>query len=263
MSGNLWVESEFGEGSRFYFTMLAETTSSTREQVVDRLSPWAGRTILFIDTMGDESGVCAMLTDLGLKVTTINSANEVWDLKQHDGFPHFDTMIVDSLAGAEKIRTIEHLRYIPVVLLAPSNRAPGPVNPSFIDLDEDRRRLLGLPSSSEQVLSPVPVKDCLDMGINTYYTTPLNQQELSNAIVPALESHQVQPGDTVKDTVLSILLAEDNVVNQKLAVKLLEVAGHKIEVADNGEIAVDKYKRRLMERKPFDVILVSSGMTRL
>jgi osomolarity two-component system sensor histidine kinase NIK1 len=95
------------------------------------------------------------------------------------------------------------------------------------------------------------------MGINTYYTTPLNLQELSNAIVPALESHQVPQGDAVKDTVLSILLAEDNLVNQKLAVKLLEVAGHKMEVADNGEIAIEKYKRRQLAGTPFDVILVS------
>jgi osomolarity two-component system sensor histidine kinase NIK1 len=80
------------------------------------------------------------------------------------------------------------------------------------------------------------------MGISTYYTTPLNLQELSSAIVPALESHNMQPGDSVKDTVLSILLAEDNLVNQKLAVKLLEVAGHKIEVADNGQIAIEMYK---------------------
>ena len=126
------------------------------------------------------------------------------------------------------------------------------------------------------MLSPIPVKDCLEMGINTYYTTPLNLQELSNAIVPALESHQIQPGDSVKDTVLSILLAEDNLVNQKLAVKLLEVAGHKMEVADNGEIAVEKYKcddllasfsrmliqsrcrGRQLARTPFDVILVSA-----
>jgi osomolarity two-component system sensor histidine kinase NIK1 len=95
------------------------------------------------------------------------------------------------------------------------------------------------------------------MGINTYYTTPLNLQELSNAIVPALESHQVHPGDSVKDTVLSILLAEDNLVNQKLAVKLLEVAGHKIEVADNGEIAFEKYRRRQLARTAYDVVLVS------
>lgn len=259
MNGNLWVESEFGEGSRFYFTMTTETTSSTRDQVVERLSPWAGRSVLYIDTLHDQSNVAGLLQELKLKPTVIHSPNAVWDLKQSpDGFPHFDTMIVDSLAGAEKIRTIEHLRYIPVVLLAPSNKPCGPDNPSFIDLDENRRKLLALPSSNEQILSPVPVKDCLDMGINTYYTTPLDLQELSNAIVPALESHQVQPGNTVKDTVLNILLAEDNVVNQKLAVKLLEVAGHKMEVADNGEIAIDKYKRRQLERKPFDVILVST-----
>ena len=143
------------------------------------------------------------------------------------------------------------------MLLAPSNRPAGPKNPSFIDISDDRRELLGLPKLHEQLLSPIPVKDCLEMGINTYYTTPLNLQELSNAIVPALESHQVAPGDSVKDTVLAILLAEDNLVNQKLAVKLLEVAGHKIEVADNGEIALEKYKRRQVARDPYDVILVS------
>lgn len=258
MNGNLWVESEFGEGSRFYFTMTTETTSTLREQVVERLAPWAGRSVLYIDTLNDNTSVSEMLQSLHLKPTVIHSPNAVWDLKQApEGFPHFDTMIVDSLAAAEKIRTIEHLRYIPIVLLAPSDKPSSPENPSFIDLDEVRRKLLNLPSPTEQILSPVPVKDCLDMGINTYYTTPLNLQELSNAILPALESHQVQPGDTVKDTVLNILLAEDNVVNQKLAVKLLEVAGHKIEVADNGEIAIDKYKRRQAERKPFDVILVS------
>jgi osomolarity two-component system sensor histidine kinase NIK1 len=92
------------------------------------------------------------------------------------------------------------------------------------------------------MLSPIPVKECLEMGINTYYTTPLSLVALSNAIVPALESHQMTPGDSVKDTILSILLAEDNLVNQKLAVKLLEVAGHNIEVADNGQIALEMYR---------------------
>ncbi|BEI90238.1 uncharacterized protein CcaverHIS019_0303080 [Cutaneotrichosporon cavernicola] len=261
MNGNLWVESEFGEGSRFYFTMTTEATSTLKEQVAERLAPWAGRSVLYIDTLDDTTGVSEMLQSLHLKPTVIHSPNAVWDLKQApEGFPHYDTMIVDSLAAAEKIRTIEHLRYIPIVLLAPSNKPSGPENPSFIDLDETRRKLLNLPSPTEQILSPVPVKDCLDMGINTYYTTPLNLQELSNAILPALESHQVQPGDTVKDTVLNILLAEDNVVNQKLAVKLLEVAGHKIEVADNGEIAIDKYKKRQAERKAFDVILMDVSM---
>ncbi|GFZ48858.1 hypothetical protein JCM24511_06607 [Saitozyma sp. JCM 24511] len=47
--------------------------------------------------------------------------------------------------------------------------------------------------------------------------------------------------DAVKAMMLSILLAEDKMVNQKLAVKLLEIAGHKVEVADNGEIATEMY----------------------
>ena len=109
-------------------------------------------------------------------------------------------------------------------------------------------------------MSPIPVKDCLEMGINTYYTTPLSLHELCNAMVPALESHQLKPSDSGKDAVLSILLAEDNYVNQKLAVKLLEVAGHKIDVADNGEIAVDKFKRQRLANTPFDVILMDVSM---
>ena len=242
MGGNLWVESEYGEGSRFYFTTVAEMTTMAHEQILERLAPWSARHILFIDTLGDESGISNMLTTLGLKPIIIHSVTEVWDLQERIGPVNFDTMIVDSLSAAERLRTVEHLRYIPIVLLAPSNRPPGPENSSFIDLPEARRKLLALPSAFDQMLSPIPVKDCLEMGINTYYTSPLNLQELSNAIVPALESHQMQPGVGVKDTVLSILLAEDNLVNQKLAVKLLEVAGHKMEVADNGEIAIEKYK---------------------
>ncbi|KAK4688001.1 osomolarity two-component system, sensor histidine kinase NIK1, partial [Tremellales sp. Uapishka_1] len=260
MSGNLWVESEYGQGSRFYFTTLAATTAMPREQIIERLAPWANRYILFIDTLGDETGIADMLRELNLRPIIINSVEGVWKLRQSDGLPAFDTMIVDSLSAAEKLRTVEHLRYIPIVLLAPSNRPPGPDNHSFIDLPESQRRLLALPTETEQMLSPIPVKDCLEMGINTYYTTPLGLQELSNAIVPALESHSMQPGDTVKDTVLSILLAEDNLVNQKLAVKLLEVAGHKIEVADNGEIALDKFKRRRVAQTPFDVVLMDVSM---
>ncbi|ORY32324.1 CnNIK1 [Naematelia encephala] len=257
MSGNLWVKSEYGQGSRFYFTTLAEMTSVPREQIIERLAPWAGRYILFIDTLDDKTGIADMLKELNLKPIVIHSVKDVWELKQS---PTFDTMIVDSLSAAERLRTVEHLRYIPIVLLAPTNRPPGPDNPSFIDLPESRRKLLALPSASDQMLSPIPVKDCLEMGINTYYTTPLNLQELSNAIVPALESHQVQPGDSVKDTVLNILLAEDNLVNQKLAVKLLEVAGHKMEVADNGQIAIEKYKRKQLDGTPFDVILMDVSM---
>jgi len=99
MNGNLWVESEFGQGSRFYFTTVAEIVATPQEQMVERLAPWAGRYILFIDTLGDETGVADMLTELKFKPIVIHSVTEVWDLRKADGFPTFDTMIVDSLTA--------------------------------------------------------------------------------------------------------------------------------------------------------------------
>ncbi len=97
MNGNLWVESEFGQGSRFYFTTVAETINVSKEQIIERMSPWAGRYILFIDTLRDDTGVADMLTQLNLKPIVIHTVAEVWNLRKADGFPTFDTMIVDSL----------------------------------------------------------------------------------------------------------------------------------------------------------------------
>jgi osomolarity two-component system sensor histidine kinase NIK1 len=77
MSGNLWVTSDFGEGSKFFFTLLAETTSVPPHQIIDRLQPWAGRYILFIDTLGDESGIVEMLTQLRLKTIVCHDVEEL------------------------------------------------------------------------------------------------------------------------------------------------------------------------------------------
>lgn len=53
-----------------------------------------------------------------------------------------------------------------------------------------------------------------------------------------------------------ILIAEDNLVNQKLAVKILEKYGHRVEIAENGQLAVDAFRTRVQRNQPFDIILV-------
>lgn len=45
-------------------------------------------------------------------------------------------------------------------------------------------------------------------------------------------------------------------MNQKLAVKILEKYGHTVEIAENGSLAVDAFKGRVAQGKPFDIILV-------
>jgi osomolarity two-component system, sensor histidine kinase NIK1 len=100
------------------------------------------------------------------------------------------------------------------------------------------------------------VKWCLDNSISSEVTTPVSAQDLASALISALESSTVSPAAATNDVVFDILLAEDNLVNQKLAVKILEKYGHSVEIAENGSLAVDAFKARVQRNRPFDVILV-------
>ena len=85
----------------------------------------------------------------------------------------------------------------------------------------------------------------------------MSVQDLASALISALESSTVSPAAATNDVVFDILLAEDNLVNQKLAVKILEKYGHTVEIAENGSLAVDAFKARVQRNRPFDIILVS------
>ena len=87
-------------------------------------------------------------------------------------------------------------------------------------------------------------------------TTPVSPQDLSSALISALESNAVSPVAAPTGVRFDILLAEDNIVNQKLAVQILTKYGHQVEIAENGALAVDAFKQRIAERNPFDIILV-------
>lgn len=102
------------------------------------------------------------------------------------------------------------------------------------------------------------VKWCLDNSISSQVTTPVTSQDLASALIAALESNTANPVSAPNDIVFDILLAEDNLVNQKLAVKILEKYGHSVEIAENGSLAVDAFKARVQLNKPFNIILVSS-----
>ncbi|MGP8331854.1 MAG: response regulator, partial [Methanosarcinaceae archaeon] len=102
---------------------------------------------------------------------------------------------------------------------------------------------------------------CKEMGISGYLTKPVKQAELYDAIMmvlghPTGENHVITR-HTIHEArnKLDILLAEDNIVNQKLAVKLLEKRGHRVVVASNGKEAIEQ-----LERKPFDLVLMDIQM---
>ncbi|TFK35674.1 hypothetical protein BDQ12DRAFT_687784 [Crucibulum laeve] len=226
MQGNMWVESEVSKGSKFFFTITSQISHSTMEATLGKMSPFAKRTILFVDTLRDTTGVVDRIKDLGLRPYVVHEVNEVSD---KDRCPHIDTIVVDSLSVTECIREYEHLRYIPIVLLGPS-------------------------------MPRLNLKWCLDNSISSQVTTPVTAQDLSSALISALESNTVSPVSAPNDVTFDILLAEDNLVNQKLAVKILEKYGHTVEIAENGSLAVDAFKGRVAQNKPFDIILMDVSM---
>lgn len=172
------------------------------------------------------------LKELGLnpfRVTGISEAVNmtslpVFQAQNNKQPPIFDTVLVDNMAYAEKIREAVHLRYTPIILIAPE-------------------------------IHRLNMKLCIDLGITGYINSPVSLSDLAYTLLPALESNSSLPSDSAIPVPLEILLAEDNIVNQKLAVRILEKFGHKVEIVSNGKLAVDAF-----EANTYDLILMDVQM---
>jgi osomolarity two-component system sensor histidine kinase NIK1 len=117
MQGNMWVESELGRGSKFFFTVTSQMSDAPFEQIQVKMQPYIQRNILFVDTLLDQTSVSEQVTKLGLVPYVVH---DVGELQEKNQLPHIDTILIDSLKVTELLREIEHLRYIPVVLISPS-----------------------------------------------------------------------------------------------------------------------------------------------
>jgi CheY-like chemotaxis protein len=105
---------------------------------------------------------------------------------------------------------------------------------------------------------------CRELGITCYLTKPVKQSDLLDAVLttlgasprtPAMAATSGAPASPPSSHHLRILVAEDNPVNQHMAVRLLEKRGHSVAVAENGRKAFEAF-----ERGTFDVILMDVQM---
>ncbi len=91
----MWVESEVGKGSKFFFTITSQIGQLSTEATLSKMMPFGNRNILFVDTLYDCTGVVDRIQELGLRPYVIHDSLEVADKAT---CPHIDTIVVDSLS---------------------------------------------------------------------------------------------------------------------------------------------------------------------
>jgi osomolarity two-component system, sensor histidine kinase NIK1 len=225
MGGDLWVKSQPNQGSEFHFTCRVRLASGDLEHIAKQLKPYRGHQVLFVDKGQTSCGkeIKSMLEELRLLPVVVGNekSNSLTKVRGPSSQP-YDVIVVDSIDTARRLRAVDDFKYLPIVLLAP--------------------------------VVHVSLKSCLDLGITSYMTTPCETIDLGNGMIPALENRATPSlADNTKS--FEILLAEDNTVNQRLAVKILQKYHHVVTVVGNGLEAVEA----IMKRR-FDVILMDVQM---
>jgi two-component system, sensor histidine kinase and response regulator len=236
MGGEIGVKSEVGRGSEFSFTIAlpVETAPPTRAA---GLAALGGRRMLIVDDNQTNRRILReMLGAEGIKVDEASTAAE----------------------GLEALRRVRYdLAILDVQMpdmdgfqLATSVRGEKKIA---------RTNLLMLTSAGQRGDG----ERCRELGIRGYLTKPLSRADLLEALgtVLAPQDDSGAPDVVTRHTIaesrkaLRVLLAEDNPVNQQVAVAMLVKRGHEVFVASNGREAVDAVGNR-----EYDVVLMDIQM---
>ena len=247
MGGEIWLESEPGSGSIFHFTVpLAFTPEGLRVFRTMEKPELIGMRVLVVDDNATNRQILQeTVVGWGMQPTlTENAQQALSELRSatRDGRP-FALALVDymmpKIDGFELVEMMGSDSRIspPKVVMLTSGGQRG---------DAHRCNLLGI---AAYLLKPVKQSDLLATITMALAKKP---EELENRSL--VTRHSLREGKRR----LSILLAEDNLVNQRLAVKVLQKMGHDVQVAGNGNEVLD-----LCDRHEFDVILMDVQMPEL
>jgi signal transduction histidine kinase/DNA-binding response OmpR family regulator len=244
MSGRIWLDSEAGRGTTVHFTARFGLSQSPSPHPARRVgSELAGLTALVVDDNTTNRLILErQLRSWRIVPTLASSAAEALGVLERSEY-QFDMIVTDchmpEMDGFEFVRQM---------------KKRWPVYP---------HRTLMLSSASTQG----DAVRCKSLGINRHVLKPAKSQELFSALCEVVAESSTGAdqasslfskqgsGRGAGGLKLKILLAEDNVVNQRVAQRILEKAGHSVVVVDNGRKAVDEF---FLQR--FDLVLMDVQM---
>lgn len=241
MGGRVWAESEAGKGSTFHLVIRAQPARA------DSPNPSAaaaqklhGKKVLLLEDNPSNRKVFAQYTRwAGAELHAVATSKEAMDVLSSGG--RFDVIVLDlqlpemdGLTMAQFVRRIPGCEHTPILLL------------TDLRLRSDDKR----PGA---------------VGISLFVYKPIRPAQLFDALVRAVEhmprTEKSAPVSSEFDATMAerlplrILLADDNLINQKVGVKMLQRLGYRPEVAANGVEVI-----KLLEQQPFDLIFLDVQM---
>nr|WP_279385381.1 GAF domain-containing protein [Ruegeria denitrificans] len=242
MGGTMWVESGGeGSGSTFVFKIQAKPAKPVKSSARDLVGvqrELEGKRILMVDDNATNRKILRLQTEKwGTRTTTCETPSEA--LSMLAGPDQFDLAILDmhmpEMDGEELAKKIRATKPgLPLILFSS-------LGPREIDLED------GLFAAN--LAKPLRQSHLFDTLVTLFATEKVRQKPVKSQDKPQTDT------DMAKRHPLRILLAEDNLVNQKLALRLLEQMGYRADLASNGVEAVES-----VNRQTYDVVFMDVQM---
>ncbi|MGP0074740.1 MAG: response regulator, partial [Bryobacteraceae bacterium] len=243
MNGRIWLESEMGQGATFHFTARFGRASVPSIPASTDPAILVDRRVLIVDDNATNRHILEKtLSHWQMRPVCAASAEAAVSMlrQAHAAGAPFSLMIADChMPDVDGFMLVEQLQQLPaqqglvtVMLTSGGQRGDG--------------------------------QRCRQLGIAAYLIKPVLQSDLLEALLRVLgprsddaQTIQLVTRHSLREAraPLRVLLAEDNAVNQRLAVRLLEKEGHSVVVASDGAKALEA-----LEKQQFDLILMDVQM---